>query len=107
MGYGLYRQVEALGHDCMVVAPALIPKRSGERIKTNRRDAVTLARLQRLGELTPNCPFAGSETDWRRRRYSNGPPQAINVKQRRCGCTSPHTLEGWSIGLPVRARTNR
>jgi transposase len=53
-GYGLYRQVEALGHDCMVVAPALIPKRSGERIKTNRRDAVTLARLQRPSELTPN-----------------------------------------------------
>jgi transposase len=47
MGYGLYRRVEALGHDCMVVAPALIPKRSGERIKTNRRDAATLARLQR------------------------------------------------------------
>jgi transposase len=61
MGYGLYRQVEALGHDRMVVAPALIPKRSGERIKTNRRDAVTLARLQRPGELTPNRPFAGSE----------------------------------------------
>ena len=35
MGYGLYRQVEALGHDCMVVAQALIPKRSGEH-KTNR-----------------------------------------------------------------------
>jgi transposase len=35
-----------------VVAPALIPKRSGERIKTNRRDAVTLARLHRAGELT-------------------------------------------------------
>ena len=51
-GYGLYRQVQALGHDCMVVAPALIPKRSGERIKTNRRDAVTLARLHRAGELT-------------------------------------------------------
>ena len=30
-GYGLYRQVQALGHDCMVVAPALIPKRAGER----------------------------------------------------------------------------
>src|SRR5882762_10278301 len=44
MGYGLYRQVEPLGHDCMVVAPALIPKRLGERIKTNRRDAVTPAR---------------------------------------------------------------
>jgi transposase len=51
-GYGLYRQVRALGHDCLVVAPALIPKRSGEWIKTNRRDAVTLARLHRAGELT-------------------------------------------------------
>ena len=51
MGYGLYRQVEALGHDCMVVAQALIPKRSGEH-KTNRRDAIKLARLQRPGELT-------------------------------------------------------
>lgn len=51
-GYGLYRQVQALGHDCMVVAPALIPKRSGERVKTNRRDAVRLARLHRAGELT-------------------------------------------------------
>ena len=51
-GYGLCRQVRALGHDCMVVAPALIPKRSGERVKTNRRDAVTLARLHRAGELT-------------------------------------------------------
>src|SRR6476619_7097595 len=38
-GYGLYRQVQELGHDCMVVAPALIPKRSGERVKTNRRGA--------------------------------------------------------------------
>lgn len=51
-GYGLYRQIQDLGHDCMVVAPALIPKRSGERVKTNRRDAVTLARLHRAGELT-------------------------------------------------------
>jgi transposase len=51
-GYGLYRHVRDLGHDCMVVAPALIPKRSGERVKTNRRDAVTLARLHRAGELT-------------------------------------------------------
>ena len=49
---GLYRQIQALGHNCMVVAPALIPKRAGERIKTNRRDAVTLARLHRAGELT-------------------------------------------------------
>jgi transposase len=51
-GYGLYRQVQALGHACTVVAPALIPRRSGERVKTNRRDAVALARLHRAGELT-------------------------------------------------------
>jgi transposase len=41
-----------LGHDCIVVAPSLIPKKPGERVKTNRRDAVTLARLLRAGELT-------------------------------------------------------
>jgi transposase len=50
-GYGLYRQIHELGHDCLVVAPALIPQRPGERVKTNRRDAVTLARLHRAGEL--------------------------------------------------------
>ena len=52
-GYELYRQIRDLGHDCMVVAPALIPKRPGEHVKTNRRDAITLlARLHRAGELT-------------------------------------------------------
>ena len=51
-GYGLYRQVRALGHDCIVVAPSLIPRRPGDRVKTNRRDAQGLARLLRAGELT-------------------------------------------------------
>src|SRR5215212_1105454 len=51
-GYGLYRQIRALGHGCDVVAPSLVPTRLGERVKTNRRDAVTLARLLRAGELT-------------------------------------------------------
>src|SRR6267154_427231 len=52
-GYGLYRQIEGLGYDCMVVAPSLIPKKPGARVKTNRRDAVGLAKLSRadiLGE---------------------------------------------------------
>ena len=52
-GYDLYRQIIALGHDCAVVAPSLIPKRSGDRVKTNRRDALSLAKLHRAGELTP------------------------------------------------------
>ena len=51
-GYGLYRQVKALGHDCAVVAPIADPEEPGDRVKTNRRDAVTLARLHRAGELT-------------------------------------------------------
>jgi len=51
-GYGLQRQITALGHDCTVVAPSLVPIRAGNRVKTNRRDAVTLARLHRAGELT-------------------------------------------------------
>jgi transposase len=51
-GYGLHRQISALGHECVVVAPSLIPKRPGDRVKTNRRDALTLAKLHRAGELT-------------------------------------------------------
>jgi transposase len=51
-GYGLHRQIIALGHDCAVIAPSLVPKRPGDRVKTNRRDAMTLARLHRAGELT-------------------------------------------------------
>ena len=51
-GYGIQRQLSASGHDCVVVAPSLIPKRAGDRVKTDRRDAVSLARLHRAGELT-------------------------------------------------------
>lgn len=51
-GYGLYRLLSEAGHDCQVVAPSLIPKKPGERIKTDRRDALKLVRLLRAGELT-------------------------------------------------------
>src|SRR6266404_1747601 len=51
-GYGLYRQIESLGHACLVVAPSLIPKKPGDRVKTNRRDALHLVKLLRAGELT-------------------------------------------------------
>jgi hypothetical protein len=51
-GYGLYRQLLAMGHRCTVVAPSLIPRKPGDRVKTNRRDATQLARLLRAGELT-------------------------------------------------------
>ena len=51
-GYGLYRLIKSLGHECIVVAPSLIPKRPGDRVKTNRRDALSLVKLLRAGELT-------------------------------------------------------
>src|ERR1700730_16711003 len=49
-GYELYRQIKSLGQECIVVAPSLIPKKPGDRVKTNRRDAVSLAKLLRAGE---------------------------------------------------------
>lgn len=51
-GYGLYRLITSLGFPCMVVAPSLIPRKPGDRVKTNRRDAIGLAKLLRAGELT-------------------------------------------------------
>src|SRR5215472_1019772 len=51
-GYGIQRHLSARGHECVVVAPSLIPKRASDRIKTDRRDAARLARLHRAGELT-------------------------------------------------------
>src|SRR5215471_16240869 len=51
-GYGLYRQIKSLGHECLVVVPSLILKKPGERVKTNRRDAVGLVKQLRGGDLT-------------------------------------------------------
>jgi len=51
-GYGLYRMIRSMGFECTVVAPSLIPRRPGDQVKTNRRDAIGLARLLRAGELT-------------------------------------------------------
>lgn len=52
-GYGLYRQLTTLGVECTVVAPSLVPKAPGDRVKTDRRDALHLAELHRSGLLTP------------------------------------------------------
>lgn len=51
-GYGLYRQIRDLKYQCDVVAPSLIPRKTGDRVKTDRRDSISLARLHRAGELT-------------------------------------------------------
>lgn len=58
-GYGLHRQIKSLGYECIVAAPSLIPKKAGDRVKTNRRDAMSLAKLLRSGDLSavwvPDC----------------------------------------------------
>ena len=62
-GYGIQRHLSARGHECVVVAPSLIPKRAGDRVKTDRRDALKLARNYRAGEWTavwaPGCDSRG------------------------------------------------
>jgi transposase len=52
-GYALYWQLQQMGIVCEVVAPTLVPVKAGERIKTDKRDAVKLAQCYRAGELTP------------------------------------------------------
>jgi transposase len=51
-GFGLHRDLVKAGIDCIVVAPSLVPTRAGDRVKTDRRDAVKLARFLRSGDLT-------------------------------------------------------
>ncbi len=61
-GYDTHRLVASLGFSCDVIAPSLIPRRSGSRVKTDRIDARNLARLNRAGELTSvRVPGAAEE----------------------------------------------
>ena len=60
-GYQIHRHLTSKGIRCSVAAPSLIPRRSGSRIKTDRRDAVNLARLFRAGELT--CIYIPTRED--------------------------------------------
>lgn len=52
-GYWVYRLLTKLGHCCYIVAPSLIPKKPGERVKTDKRDALKLTRLLKSADLTP------------------------------------------------------
>ncbi len=61
-GFVVWRQLHAQGIDCEVVAPSSIPRRSGDRVKTDRRDAMLLARLARSGDLSAvRVPDAADE----------------------------------------------
>jgi len=109
-GYGLYRQVEALGHDGTVVAPSLIPRKPGERIETNRRDAVTLARLFRAGELTSmpstrRCVTSAGRARQRQRICARNGSSCRRSCFVMVGCSAAASIGAWpiSVGSPARS----
>jgi len=78
-GYEIYRHLTKRGLSCVVVAPSLVPKRSGVRIKTDRRDAEMLARLHRAGELTP--VFVPGEEDEAMRDVCRAREDAVKAQR--------------------------
>ena len=76
-GFGIYRHLTAHGEDCVVVSPSMIPKRSGDRIKTDRRDSLALARLHRAGEL--RAIYVPDATDEAMRDLVRGRDDAVVV----------------------------
>jgi transposase len=103
-GYVLLRQLTTLGVACAVVAPALIPSKPGERIKTDRKDATKLARLHRAGELTPvAAPTPEQEALRDLTRARQAAQQDLHrLRQRlrtlllRLGIAEPGTTKRWS-----------
>jgi transposase len=79
-GYEIYRHLQAQGFHCDVVAPSMVPKRSGDRIKTDRRDARNLARLYRAGELT--AIYVPREDDEAMRDLVRGRQDAIHAQRK-------------------------
>jgi transposase len=75
-GYGLYRELRRRGYGCEVVAPTLIPKRAGDRVKNDRRDCLRLAELSRAGELkaiwVPDEAHEAMRDLWRAREDAVG-----------------------------------
>ncbi len=84
-GYWLYRYLTRKGLACAVVAPSLIPKKPGDRVKTDRRDAVQLARLMRSGAGSPRLSV--------RRRYNRSSSRITSVP-------SLNTMSVWSASRP-------
>src|SRR5205823_7648873 len=103
-GYALQRQLTALDIECIVVAPSLIPVRPGDKVKTDRRDALKLARLLRSGDLTPVW-VPGPEHEALRnlvRARAAAKADGLRAKHRlskfllRQGCHPPVGMRAWS-----------
>jgi transposase len=79
-GFPLYRHLQARGIECTVVSPSMIPKRSGDRVKTDRRDSIALARLHRAGEL--GAIYVPSEEDEAIRDLVRAREDAVHNRRR-------------------------
>jgi transposase len=103
-GFTIFRHLTHKGEDCAVVSPSLTPKRAGDRVKTDRRDAMTLARLHRAGEL--RAIYVPNESDEALRDLVRAREDAVEVareaKQRLKAFVLRHGLRyrgraGWTI----------
>ena len=103
-GFTIFRHLKQLGEDCAVVSPSMTPKRAGDRVKTDRRDAVMLARLHRAGEL--RAIYVPNENDEDLRYLVRSREDAVEVtreaKQRLKAFVLRHGLRyrgraGWTI----------
>ena len=89
-GFGLARRLRQLGVECEVVAPSMTPTRSGDRVKTDKRDARKLARLLRAGELT--AIYIPEPTDEAIRDLCRGRTDAVDDRRR-----ARHRLKGFLL----------
>jgi transposase len=89
-GYEIYRHLTRKGFGCKVVAPSKIPRKSGDRIKNDRRDAETLARMERAGELT--AIHVPTEEDEAMRDLTRGREDAVKALQ-----TARHQLKAFLL----------
>ena len=88
-GFGLYRALREAGFDCIVIAPSLVPKQAGVRVKTDSRDAKKLARFLRSGDLTAiHVPDASTEAmrDLERARRTRRMPSGSRAISSRSFC---------------------
>ena len=94
-GYGLQRALAQRGYQCQVIAPSLVPKRVGDRIKTDGRDSLRLAELSRAGEL--RAVWIPDPADEAIRDLARAREDAVNARTR-----ARHQLKGFLLRHGVR-----
>jgi len=94
-GYGLQRELARRGYHCQVIAPSLIPKRAGDRVKTDRRDGLRLAELVRAGEL--RAVWIPDPADEAIRDLARAREDAVNARTQ-----ARHQLKGFLLRHDVR-----